>query len=196
MIDYDELIIAKTEWTPLNRALTGKGREVQSLKNKLNVEGAGVYQLVMNTDLPITDYVAKCIGYTGMSKNVFSRVGGIIAPAGKHGMRSYIHQNNLKHEDISIRYMFTADEASASMLEKHIHNEMNIKYGYDFKWRAASGGNDGVSTRIMTDLLKIDNPADLIMISQKAKSLFADIMFEAAVTNTMPDVINDYFSEE
>jgi hypothetical protein len=45
-------------------------------------------------------------------------------------------------------------------------------------------------------LLKIDNPADLIMISQKAKSLFADIMFEAAVTNTMPDVINDYFSEE
>lgn len=61
MIDRDELIIAKTEWSPLNRALTGKGREVQSLKNQLNVEADIMFEAAVTDTMPdvINDYFSE-----------------------------------------------------------------------------------------------------------------------------------------
>jgi hypothetical protein len=46
-------------------------------------------------------------------------------------------------------------------LERLIQEENFKQFGYKFSWKEASGGNDGAMVRILSDIEKIDNEADL-----------------------------------
>lgn len=186
-------IIARTAWTPLTQMPFGRGPLVREMKKQYNVTGAGCYQLALKSDLPIEDLIHKNIGYTGLASDVFSRCGGI--PNGRHQAGKMIALQNFKHDDVVIRFLFT-DPNDTAYLETAIHNESFMKFGYTFKWRKASGGVDGIATRIITDIDKVDNPAELKNIIVKAKTRFADLILDAAINGSMTDMVNDYFNEE
>jgi hypothetical protein len=193
MTDYKTIIKAKTEWTPLNQMPMGRGPIVKSMCQKYNVEGHGVYQLALKSDLPIDDIVHKSIGYTGMSSYVFSRVTGI--KNGKHNAGKMLIRQGLKHDDVMIRYLFT-DDQSYQLLETLIHTESVQQFGYTFKWRNASGGTDGISTRILTDIDKVEHAGELVMIIKKAEERFGQLALAAAKDGVMKDFVADYFSED
>lgn len=191
--DFESKIIARTDWTPLNQMPLGRGPLVREMKNRLGVTGAGCYQVALKSDLPIEDIVHKNIGYTGLASDVFGRCGGI--RNGRHQAGKMIATQGFKHEDVVIRFLFTKSD-DTSYLETAIHNASFQQFGYTFKWRKASGGVDGIATRIISDLDKVDNPAELKNIIVKAKTRFADIILDAAITGSMSDMVNDYFNEE
>lgn len=193
MTEYENLIVARTEWYALNKMPMGRGPLVQSMKEKLNITGHGVYQLALRENLPINDIVSEHIGYTGMSTNIFSRVTGI--KTGKHNAGKMIIRQSFKFDDVMIRYLFSA-EGNEKLLETAIHTESTQKFGYRFKWRDASGGTDGISTRIIMDMDKVENPAELINIIRKAEERWTFVTLQAAKDGSLKDLINDYFSEE
>lgn len=193
MTDFETLIVAKTDWQSLNKIPMGRGPLVQSLKEKLNVDGHGVYQLTLREHLLGADIISEHIGYTGMSSNVFARVTGI--KNGKHNAGKMVHRQGFKFEDVMLRYLFTT-EGNEKLLETAIHTETAQKFGYRFKWRDASGGTDGISTRIIMDMDKVDNPAELINIIRKAEERWTFVTLQAAKDGTLKDLINDYFPDE
>jgi len=188
---FSDIIIAKTDWIPLNQLPTGRGPIVRDMKYRLDVTGAGVYQIALKSSNPSQDdIVQKDIGYTGRAANVFNRVGGL--KTGKHNAGKMIAEQNYKFEDVIVRYLFTKD-GDEQLLETKIHNETQHLFNYTFKWRKASGGTDGISTRILQDIDKIENPAELTEIIRRAKEHLASILIEAAMDGTLQSLASDYF---
>jgi len=190
---FEDVIIAKTDWFALDKIPMGKGPLVKEMKAKLKVTGSGVYQLALKSDLPIDGYVHANIGYTGMGKDIFTRVTGI--KNGRHNAGKMIKRQNLKHEDVLMRYLFT-EPGNEALLENRIHNDTLHTAGYTFKWRDASGGNDGIATRVLVDIDKIENPADLVTIIRKAEERFGAMVLQYAKDGTMMDMARDYFTED
>lgn len=185
-------IIAQTEWTRFVDMPTGNTKAVRDMKADMDVSGAGVYQIALKSDMPQDEFVAEHIGYIGMGKDVFKRVSGI--RTGKHTCGKMLKQMNIGLEDVMIRFLFTEPEKEGT-LEQQLHKEMNRKFKYRFKWKKASGGVAGIGTQVMDMLDKIDNPAELIDIICKAKSQYAEIMLEAALSGEIKTVVDEYFGD-
>lgn len=197
MIDYTVHIKTVTPWVLLKEIPTGKGPIVKAMKEKYNTEGHGVYQLIEAKDVTVIDdktFVHPDIGYTGVSSNVFSRVGGI--KTASHGAGKLVHQVSKDPlNEFWIRYLFT-EPGQEDLVEKSIQRETINKYNYMFKWRGASAGLDGSYTRIMSELNKIENPVELIGIIKKAEERWTGITLSAAKEGLLRDLMNDYFSED
>ena len=136
----------KTPWIPASQVPT-KPEEIEKLAELFGT--SGVYQVALTEDLEdIGDnLVHERIGYTGKSTNVVGRTYVIRMPSGDHGASRYIRQNNLSREtDVKIRYLYTDDQ---SVLERGLHNMTKALHGYDFQWRDASGGTDGVYSQVL-----------------------------------------------
>lgn len=191
--DLSKIVMYKTEWMTLDRVPTGRGPMVQDMIKRYGVTGAGVYQIAYKSNNPTEEFVQKDIGYTGMSSNVFSRVAGI--KTGKHGAGKLIRELGYKHEDILVRYLFTKPD-DERLLETSIHSETRHQFGYTFKWTEASGGNSGISTRILTDLYKVENPYELTEILRRAKERLSTILVEAAMEGSLGSLASDYFADE
>lgn len=136
----------KTPWIPVADVPT-KPEEIEKLAEMFGT--SGVYQVAMSEDIDEIgdDIVHEKIGYTGKSTNVVGRTYVIRMPSGDHGASRYIRQNNLDRKtDVKLRYLYTEDQ---STLERGLHNMTKEKFGYDFKWREASGGTDGVYSQVL-----------------------------------------------
>lgn len=194
MIDFSEIIVHQTDWVQLSKAVMGRGPLVKSMCAKFDVSGHGVYQLAHKDDIQnVKGIVDGNIGYTGMSANIFARVSGL--KTGKHDAGKMLLRQNLKPEDVMIRYLFTK-EGNERLLETSIHTETNHQFGHNYKWTEASGGNDGRTTRIIIELDKVENLSELVNIIRKAEERWAYVTLQAAKDGTLRDLVNDYFSEE
>ena len=188
----EDMIIAQTEWTRFVDMPVGNTKAVRDMKEDLDVTGHGVYQIALNDDMPLDDFVSENIGYIGMGKDVFRRVVGI--RTGKHTCGKMLKQMNINLEDVMIRFLFTEPDKEGT-LEQSLHKAMNSKFKYRFKWKKASGGTAGIGTQVMDMLEKIDNPAELIDIIGKAKAQYTDIMLEAALQGEIKSVVDEYFGD-
>ena len=136
----------KTPWIPVADVPT-KPEEVEKLAELFGT--SGVYQVALTEDIEDIgeNLVHEKIGYIGKSTNVVGRTYVIRMPSGDHGASRYIRQNNLDRKtQVKLRYLYTDDQ---STLERGLHNMTKEKYGYDFKWREASGGTDGVYSQVL-----------------------------------------------
>jgi len=197
MIDYTKSIASVTPWTLLKDMPTGKNSVVTAMKEQYNTEGYGVYQIIDSTDvkkIPEGVYVHADIGYTGLSGNVFSRVGAVKNK--KHHPGKFLFQEKMDPlNEVHVRYLFVQPN-KAKLVESSIHNETYSKFGHNFKWTKASGGLDGVSTGIISSLDKVENPSELINIIKKAEERWAYITLTAAKEGSLRDLLNDYFVEK
>lgn len=136
----------KTPWIAVADVPT-KPEEVEKLAEMFGT--SGVYQVALSEDIEEIgdDVVHEKIGYIGKSTNVVGRTYVIRMPSGDHGASRYIRQNNLDRKtDVKLRYLYTEDQ---STLERGLHNMTKAQFGYDFKWREASGGTDGVYSQVL-----------------------------------------------
>ena len=187
-----DLIVAETEWTSYNEMPIGNTKAVRDMKEDLNVEGSGVYQIALKSDMPIEDYVAGNLGYIGMGKDVFKRVAGI--RTGKHTCGKMLKQMGVKLEDVKIRFLFT-EEGKEGTLEGMLHKQMNSSYKYRFKWKKASGGTAGQGTQVLDLLDKMDNPSELVDVIAKAKERFTEVMLDAALSGEIKSTVDEFFGE-
>jgi hypothetical protein len=200
MIDFTKEIKGITSWTVLGEMPTGKGPIVRALKEQYNTEGHGVYQLIeashISKNIDNKTFVDPDIGYTGMSANIFNRAGQI--KTGAHNAGKMVYQKfKSPLTEVYIRYIF-CEPSKEKLIEDSIHKESLIKYKYKFKWREASGGIDGISTRIQADLDKVENPSEIINIIKKAEERWAEITLSAAKSGTASfrDLVDEYFTED
>lgn len=136
----------KTPWIPVADVPT-KPEEIEKLAELFGT--SGVYQVALTEDIDDIgeNLVHEKIGYIGKSTNVVGRTYVIRMPSGDHGASRYIRQNNLDRKtQVKLRYLYTDDQ---STLERGLHNMTKTKFGYDFKWREASGGTDGVYSQVL-----------------------------------------------
>ena len=151
-----------TPWIPVADVPT-KPEEVEKLAEAFGT--AGVYQVALTDDIAEIgdDIVHPQIGYIGKSTNVVGRTYVIRMPNGDHGASRYIRQNDLDRKtQVKLRYLYSSDQ---STLERALHQMTKTKHGYDFKWREASGGLDGVYSQVLdltTKHLTAENILDII----------------------------------
>lgn len=188
----EELIVAQTPWTPYVDMPVGSSKAVRDFKDDMEVTGHGVYQIALKSDGKITDLIDQNIGYIGMGKDVFKRVYGI--RTGKHACGKMLNQMNIKLEDVMIRFLFT-EAGKESTLESDLHKQMNRQFKYRFKWKKASGGHAGLGTQAMDIVEKMDNPAELVDVIQKAREKFTALMLDAALQNDMKGIVDEYFGD-
>ena len=189
---YNDLIIAKTEWTPFVQMPMGNTKAVRDMKEDLEVSGSGVYQVAYKKHMPIEDIIQENIGYIGMGSDVFRRVVGI--RTGKHTCGKMLKQSNVKLEDVMIRFLFT-EEGKEGTLESMLHKEMVRQTGERFAWKKASSGTNGASTEVLDKLDKIDNPQELVEIIGRAKERFSEIMLEAALSGDLKGLVDETFGD-
>ena len=72
---------------------------------------------------------------------------------------------------------------------------MNRQFKYRFKWKKASGGHAGLGTQAMDIVEKMDNPAELVDVIQKAREKFTALMLDAALQNDMKGIVDEYFGD-
>lgn len=188
----EDLVIAQTQWTRFVDMPIGGTKAVRDMKADLEVTGAGVYQIALKSEMPIDSFVQENIGYIGMGKDVFRRVGGI--RTGRHTCGKMLKQMGIPLEDVMMRFLFT-EPGKESTLEQHLHKAMNAKFKYRFKWKKASGGIAGTGTQILDMIEKVESPAELVDIIGKAKERFTEIMLEAALSGDIKALVDDNFSE-
>ena len=191
----ENLIIAKTPWTSYVEMPIGSTQAVRDFKEDMEIDGAGVYQVALKKDAAtINDdvYIDENIGYIGKGKDVFKRVYGI--KTGRHACGKMLGQMNIKLEDVMIRFLFT-EQGKESTLENDLHKQMHRKFKYRFKWKKASGGHAGLATQAMDIVEKMDNPAELVDIINKARDKFTVLMLDAALQYDMKGVVDEYFGD-
>ena len=93
--------------------------------------------------------IHKEIGYIGTAKrNIIDRTRAVIAPKGAHPIKMILSAGDIDMEDLRVRYVVTPSDPDSveaktgAKLEKYLHNEMDKKYGYRFKWINAQLSND------------------------------------------------------
>jgi hypothetical protein len=150
-----------SDWRPVSQIPSNGSTE------RDNDNSSGVYQIAHVSDIKeIGDtLVHQNIGYTGKGKNVYDRTYTVRQPKGSHGVNRYIKQNNLcKESEVFVRYIF-CDVSDIKKLEDWIHNNTTKAYGYTFKWREASEGNDGKYSRAQDALEELTSIELLDIIS-------------------------------
>lgn len=174
--DNDQLIHSLItnilDWQPLLNFDSKNSRKL--LENKEKYGSTGVY-LVSSKENLTNELIDSNIGYIGKSKNVFRRVYDI--RGGEHGVRKYLNMKNISPETVYVKLLFTR-ENEENVLETRLHDEHFKRFGYKFLWKEASGGNDGVITRILSEIDKIESEEDLIKIveytEERAVSLYLE----------------------
>lgn len=133
---------------------------------------SGIYQFAHVSDIKAIgdQLVHEKVGYTGKGKNVYDRTYTVRQPKGSHGVNRYIKQNNLcKETEVYVRYIF-CDMCDIKELEDWVHKNTTKNFGYTFKWREASEGNDGKYSRAQ-DALEELTSIELLDIISFAKEL-------------------------
>ena len=155
-----------TGWMPVSK-IPSSGSSEQDRLNDLYGR-SGVYQVALSEDISdIGDSIVHPkIGYTGKSKDILTRTYDIRQPAGSHGAGRYIRQNGYNKEtDVKIRYLYTSSEDYTN-LERLIHEQSYLKYGYRFAWTDASAGNDGTYSQLLelSKKLTVEEIFDIIPV--------------------------------
>lgn len=171
----NSLIIKTLDWRPL----MGFGsRNSRKAAEETALHGScGVY-LVSTKENLTDDIINANIGYVGESYSIFYRIYDM--KGGKHGVRKYLKSKSIDPNDVYVKLLLTeegfdADRKSVK-LEKLIHEEHVNQFGYRFSWKEASEGNDGATTRIMSEIDKLEDEDDLRSIydyiEEKAVNLY------------------------
>ena len=160
--DYNSLIKNSTDWVPVSMAPSKSTRRYNELREAYG--SFGVYQIATDDHLP-KEYIDQHIVYIGKSTDVSLRVCNIKAPKGNHNCRTYISSKNIDITKVYYRTLYTnpGDEAE---LERLLHEDMESKFGYRFKWREASAGSDGALVRILDAIDNIESISELRTISK------------------------------
>jgi len=142
--------INKRDWQKLSELPSDGSKACCELNEEYGV--FGVYQIALKKDVKSigNNLIHKNIGYTGKSKDIQARTAVIRQPNTKeHGAARYIRQNNINSEDVVVRYFYTKNLSIAGVIEKNIQDKTKEKFGYSFKWKAASDGKDGIIPTIL-----------------------------------------------
>lgn len=158
------------DWQPLTNIY---GRQSSRLLEFVEKHGShGVYQIAMREHCP-QSIIHEDVGYVGKSTNIMQRVYDI--KTNRHGCRTYLNSKNIPIEEVRVRFLMT-EPGDETALENEIHRINEQNYGYRFKWKEASGGNDGVVVRVIESIDKIEDIEDLkqiaIHIDTRAQDLF------------------------
>lgn len=166
------LITNTLDWQPLLNFDSKNSRK--SLEKKEKHGSSGVYLVTLKEHLT-SELIDANIGYIGKSKNIFRRVYDI--RGGEHGVRKYLNMKSVNPETVYVKLLFTR-ENEENVLESRLHDEHLKRFGYKFSWKEASGGNDGVITRILSEIDKIESEDDLLRIveytEERAVSLYLE----------------------
>jgi hypothetical protein len=170
MNNVEQYIKEIVDWQPLTKVY---GRQSSRLLEFVEKHGShGVYQIALKEDCP-EPIIHSDIGYVGKSTNIMQRVYDI--KTNRHGCRTYLNSKNIPIEEVRVRFLMT-EPGNETALENEIHRLNEDNYGYRFKWREASGGNDGSVLRVIESIDKIENLEDLkqiaIHIDARAQDLF------------------------
>lgn len=158
------------EWKPISFVY---GRNSPKLIDFVEKHGShGVYQISLKEEQP-EEIIHKDIGYVGKSTNIMMRVYDI--KTNRHNCRTFLNSKNISINDISVRFLMT-EPGNETVLENLIHTINETEFGYRFKWREASGGNDGALIRIIESVDKINDIDELkqlsIHIDNRAQEIF------------------------
>lgn len=166
------LVMNTLDWQPLLTFDSKNSRKISENKEKHG--SSGVYLVALKEHLT-NSLIDSNIGYIGKSKNIFRRVYDI--RGGEHGVRKYLNMKNISPENVCVKLLFTR-ENEENVLETRLHDEHLKRFGYKFAWKEASGGNDGVITRILSEIDKIESEDDLLKIveytEERAVSLYLE----------------------
>ena len=111
----------------------------------------GCYQWAHSKDIEAIgeDLIHKDIGYIGTAKrDIVGRTRAVILPAGRHPVKMAISAGDIALEDLRVRYLITSSDPDSveakhgSKLEKYLHENMDKKFGYRYKWLNAQLSND------------------------------------------------------
>lgn len=189
----EDYIIRSTDWTPYTEMPMGNTKAVRAMKEDYELNGSGVYQVALKSDLPIDGIIDANIGYTGKGTDVFKRAAGI--RSGRHDCGKMLKLQNISVDDIVIRYLFTKTEDSGN-LEQLIHKMTRKEFQCPFKWSKASGGLSGIITRILSDLEKLTEAPELAQVAKRADELLSGVLLEAAKNGTLGDIAKDFAADE
>jgi len=111
----------------------------------------GCYQWAHSDDIEAIgdNLVHKDIGYIGKAKrDIVGRTRAVILPAGRHPVKMAVSAGDIALEDLRVRYLITSSDPDSvsdkqsSKLEKYLHDKMDKKFGYRYKWLNAQLSND------------------------------------------------------
>jgi|DEB0MinimDraft_6_1074348.scaffolds.fasta_scaffold06756_1 thymidylate synthase len=171
-----ELIIDDSmDWTPLSKVPSYKTILAETFWR--DAPSTNVVYLVAHKDDLETigdEILHEQMGYIGQTSNCQYRVASLKSTA--HNCGKYIRSQGWSKDDVFIRCLYTAD-GDQTTLEKHLHDEMKSQFGYRFKWRSASAGNDGKVVQI-DSLLEKCNKAELKEVLSLTKNRLSDILLQ------------------
>jgi hypothetical protein len=153
-----------SDWMPVSAIPTAGSKQFDSLNSMFGTKG--IYQVALKADiLKIgAELLHEDIGYTGKSASLLNRTYQIRAPKGNHGVSKFINRAGYDRDtEVFIRYVY-ADEYTE--LEDFVHTNAKSKFGYTFKWREASGGNDGAISEIIHHIEKLTSDQILDLFSE------------------------------
>ena len=171
----NSLIVNTLDWRPLT---SFNSRNSRKAAEETALHGScGVY-LVASKENLTDELINANIGYVGESYSIFYRIYDM--KGGKHGVRKYIKSKNIDPNDVYVKLLLTEEgfdsDRKSVQLEKLIQQENFKQFGYRYSWKEASEGNDGVSTRIISELDKLEDEDDLRYIydyiEEKAVNLY------------------------
>jgi len=111
----------------------------------------GVYQWAHKDDLEkIGEKVIHGdIGYIGTAlRDIIGRTRAVTVPKGAHPIKMLLAAGDYDVDDLRVRYLFIKNAADAvnftngRKLETYLHDEMDKKFGYRYKWVNAQLSND------------------------------------------------------
>lgn len=156
----NSLIVKTLDWrqlTSFNSRNSRKAAEETALYGS-----CGVYLVTTKENLT-DDIVNANIGYVGESYSIFYRIYDM--KGGKHGVRKYIKSKNIDPNDVYVKLLLTEEgfdsNRNSVKLETLIQEENFKRFGYRFSWKEASEGNDGATTRILSEIDKLEDEEDL-----------------------------------
>lgn len=189
----EDYIIRSTDWTPYAEMPMGNTKAVRAMKEDFELDGAGVYQVALKSEIPIDNIIDKNIGYTGRGTDVFRRAAGI--RTGRHDCGKMLKLQNISVDDIVIRFLFTKPD-DCFKLEQLIHKMTRKEFQCPYKWSKASGGLSGIITRVLSDLEKLTEAPELAQVAKRADELLSGMLLDAAKNGTLIDIAKDFAADE
>ena len=180
----EEKIIEKSEWISMkdipSYSYSNQTNKMKNFWSKYNGSN-GVYQIIKTKDIKKIDnkIVHKDIGYSGKSSFMPRRVYESKTPSATHGVARGIVNGDLNLDELSVRLLFT-NPGDENELEKIIQTKTSEKYGYRYKWKFASLGNDGNVSKIINTISKLSIEELTEDVSQ-SNSLIKDLLIDEYV---------------
>jgi hypothetical protein len=158
-------ITSISPWSPVDQIPTKNSKYYETMLKKYGKSGA--YQIALAEDVADIgeNFIHPNIGYIGKAGDILDRTYSVRAPKGKHGAARFIRQNGLDRSKVLIRNLYTSYEDFPT-LEKALQNEMISRFGYSFKWSAASDGTRGNSSTILDIASRL--PSNELLVVVKA----------------------------